>query len=73
MLDSTHILKVDSSADTTRIIPMVQRRTIFSSTGSNSSRIMAYRRLSKLEQEANAFPQDVARQAALYKVLYIHL
>ncbi|KAG1220976.1 hypothetical protein G6F35_006319 [Rhizopus arrhizus] len=28
---------------------------------------MAYRRLSKLEQEANSFPQDVTRQAALYK------
>lgn len=31
---------------------------------------MAYRRLSKLEQEANSFPQDVTRQAALYKVNY---
>lgn len=44
----------------------LQRRTLFNSGG--SSRIVNYRRLSKLEQEANASPTDVLKQATLYKV-----
>ncbi|KAG1462958.1 hypothetical protein G6F46_003127 [Rhizopus delemar] len=67
--NTSHALNATSSStlQTFRIIPrqIIQRRTIFSN--SNNNRIMAYRRLSKLEQEANSFPQDVTRQAALYK------
>jgi hypothetical protein len=33
-----------------------------------NNRIVNYRKLQKLEQEANSFPQDAARQAILYKV-----
>lgn len=44
-----------------------QRRTLFSSNG-GSNRIINYRRLNKLEQEANASPTDAFKQATLYKV-----
>lgn len=44
-----------------------QRRTLFSSSG-GSNRITNYRRLNKLEQEANASPTDAFKQATLYKV-----
>ncbi|KAI9246535.1 peptidase family M41-domain-containing protein [Sporodiniella umbellata] len=43
----------------------IQKRTLFSD--SNSNRTQNYRRLGRLEQEANSFPQDTAKQAALYK------
>ncbi|KAI8641824.1 peptidase family M41-domain-containing protein [Parasitella parasitica] len=43
-----------------------QRRTLFSSSG-GSNRITNYRRLNKLEQEANASPTDTFKQATLYK------
>jgi hypothetical protein len=44
----------------------IQRRTLFSNNGGN--RISNFRRLNKLEQEANASPTDVLKQATLYKV-----
>jgi ATP-dependent metalloprotease len=47
-------------------ITQQQRRTLFNSGGSN--RIVNYRRLNKLEQEANASPTDTLKQATLYKV-----
>ncbi|KAI8988293.1 peptidase family M41-domain-containing protein [Mycotypha africana] len=43
----------------------MQRRTFFS--GGNSSRFANYRRLNKLEQEANASPTDARKQAIIYK------
>ncbi|CEP07141.1 hypothetical protein [Parasitella parasitica] len=43
-----------------------QRRTFFSNNG-GSSRFINYRRLNKLEQEANASPTDAFKQATLYK------
>lgn len=49
-----------------------QRRTLFSSNG-GSSRITNYRRLNKLEQEANASPTDALKQATLYKVCFYSL
>lgn len=49
-----------------------QRRTLFSNNG-GSSRIINYRRLNKLEQEANASPTDVLKQATLYKVCFYSL
>lgn len=55
-----------------RIVPKgiytkpLQRRTLFN--GGGPSRIVNYRRLNKLEQEANASPTDVLKQATLYKV-----
>ncbi|KAG1374879.1 hypothetical protein G6F61_008948 [Rhizopus arrhizus] len=45
----------------------IQSRTLFSNSSSSTSRIMNYRRLNKLEQEANSFPQDATKQATLYK------
>ncbi|KAK4514817.1 uncharacterized protein ATC70_002422 [Mucor velutinosus] len=47
-------------------IQQQQRRTLFSSNG-GSNRITNYRRLNKLEQEANASPTDAFKQATLYK------
>lgn len=70
ILDSTtHILKANASPKL-ELIPkqIIQHRTIFS--GPSSSRTMVYRRLGKLEQEANLAPQDIAKQAILYKVLF---
>lgn len=46
----------------------MQYRTIFNNQGGAANRIINYRRLSKLEQEANASPTDVLKQATLYKV-----
>jgi ATP-dependent metalloprotease len=48
----------------------IQSRTLFSNSSSSTSRIMNYRRLNKLEQEANSFPQDATKQATLYKVCF---
>lgn len=48
-------------------IQQQQHRTLFSSSGGNN-RIINYRRLNKLEQEANASPTDAFKQATLYKV-----
>ena len=49
-----------------------QRRTLFSSSSpsswTRSFRFVNHRRLTKLEQDANMFPEDPRRQAALYKV-----
>lgn len=47
----------------------MQRRTLFNNQGGAANRIMNYRRLNKLEQEANASPTDVLKQATLYKVI----
>lgn len=46
----------------------MQRRTLFNNQGGAGNRIVNYRRLNKLEQEANASPTDVLKQATLYKV-----
>lgn len=46
----------------------MQRRTLFNNQGGATNRIINYRRLNKLEQEANASPTDISKQAALYKV-----
>lgn len=46
----------------------LQHRTLFNNQGGAANRIINYRRLSKLEQEANASPTDVLKQATLYKV-----
>lgn len=51
----------------------MQHRTIFNSQGGAANRIINYRRLSKLEQEANASPTDVLKQATLYKVCICRL
>ncbi|KAI7897258.1 peptidase family M41-domain-containing protein [Mucor mucedo] len=45
----------------------LQHRTLFNNQGGAANRIINYRRLSKLEQEANASPTDVLKQATLYK------
>ncbi|KAI9358193.1 peptidase family M41-domain-containing protein [Pilaira anomala] len=45
----------------------MQRRTLFNNQGGATNRIINYRRLNKLEQEANASPTDISKQAALYK------
>ncbi|KAI9487428.1 MAG: peptidase family M41-domain-containing protein [Benjaminiella poitrasii] len=47
-----------------RILRSVQHRPLFTNT---SNRIINYRHLTKLEQEANAAPTDPLKQAALYK------
>ncbi|KAI8087535.1 peptidase family M41-domain-containing protein [Thamnidium elegans] len=45
----------------------MQRRTLFNNQGGAANRIINYRRLNKLEQEANVSPTDVLKQATLYK------
>ncbi|KAI9275218.1 peptidase family M41-domain-containing protein [Helicostylum pulchrum] len=45
----------------------MQRRTLFNNQGGAANRIVNYRRLNKLEQEANASPTDVLKQSTLYK------
>lgn len=73
--NATRMLKADPliALNIARIIPKgahvkpLQYRTLFNNSGAN--RIVNYRRLSKLEQEANASPTDVLKQATLYKVL----
>lgn len=49
----------------------LQRRTLFTNSGPN--RFTNFRRLNKLEQEANASPTDAVKQAALYKVMILML
>ncbi|RCH82458.1 hypothetical protein CU098_001554, partial [Rhizopus stolonifer] len=64
--NATRILNTHPTiAFTMARIPSKQSRTLFSS--SNTNRFVNHRRLNKLEQEANASPTDVAKQALLYK------
>jgi hypothetical protein len=72
--NATRILQADPmiALNIARIMPkglkpQQQRRTLFNNAGAGN-RIINFRRLSKLEQEANASPTDVFKQATLYKV-----
>ncbi|KAI8147677.1 peptidase family M41-domain-containing protein [Fennellomyces sp. T-0311] len=69
-LDPTRLLKATWHVSPQFAIQQ-QRRTLSSSTPSTSwarsFRFVNHRRLTKLEQDANMFPDDPRRQAALYK------
>ena len=72
--NATRLLKDDPfmAINIARSIPKgihskpIQQRNLFSGVGAN--RNANYRRLNKLEAEANASPTDVQKQATLYKV-----